>query len=261
VNYIQQEISCSHNGDDNRNDYVLVYSGADLRGGEGDDVLEVLAASYETYYNGETGADTFKCSPSPADIVQDYNPGEGDTVSADCETVKGSTPPEPIQTDLTLNTITNVPWGKDLTVPGKLADASQAGGVGRKTITFDGTAAENITDVITNTDGTFTAKGSSPNIVATGCTCQAHFASNSEYTASNSNIKTYNTVNHNVTLVAYTLSTGLIYLDLTGKVFASTKGREYLKRFEELNCSENDILQKRSLLISLLEGGDIQKTC
>jgi predicted transcriptional regulator len=59
----------------------------------------------------------------------------------------------------------------------------------------------------------------------------------------------------------YTLSTGLIYFDLTDKYFASTKGLEYLKRFEELNCSENDILQKRSLLISLLEGGDIQKTC
>lgn len=169
---MQQEISCYHNGDDNRNDYVLVYSGADLHGGEGDDILEVLAPSYETYYNGGTGADTFKCSPSPADIVQDHNPGEGDTVSADCETVKGSTPPEPIQTDLTLNTITNVPSGKDLTVPGKL-----------------------------------------------------------------------------------------IYLDLTAKIFASTKGREYLKRFEELNCSENDILQERSSLISLLEGGDIQKTC
>lgn len=59
----------------------------------------------------------------------------------------------------------------------------------------------------------------------------------------------------------YTLSTGLIYLDLTGKYFASTKGREYLKRYEELNCSENDILEKRRLLISLLEGGDIQNTC
>jgi hypothetical protein len=211
MNYMQQEISCYHNdGDDNRNDYVLVYGGADLHGGEGDDVLEVLAPSYETYYNGGTGADTFKCSPGHADIVQDYNPGEGDTASADCETVKGSTPPEPIQTDLTLNTITNVPWGKDLTVPGKLADASQAGGVGRKTITFVGIGAENTPDVVTNTDGTFTSKGSSPNIVATGWTYQAHFTGNSLYTASsNSNIKTYNTVKHSVTLVVSAASSTL----------------------------------------------------
>jgi predicted transcriptional regulator len=61
--------------------------------------------------------------------------------------------------------------------------------------------------------------------------------------------------------LSYTLSAGLIYLDLTGKYFASAKGREYLKRFEELYCSENDILEKRRLLISLLEGGDIQKSC
>jgi hypothetical protein len=206
---MQQEISCYHNGDDNRHGYVLIYGGADLHGGEGDDVLEVLAPSYETYYKGGPGADTFNCSPSPADIVQDYNPGEGYTVSADCETVEGSTPPEPIQTVLTLNTITNVPWGKDLTVTGKLADASQAGGVGRKTITFDGTGAEKSPDVVTNTDGTFTSKGSSPNIVATGWRYQSHFAGNSLYTASNSNIKTYNTVKHSVTLVVSAASSTL----------------------------------------------------
>jgi hypothetical protein len=197
---MQQEISCHHNCDDG-SDYVLVYGGGDLHGDEGDDVLEVLAPSYETYYNGGHGADTFNCSPGPGDIVQDYNPGEGDTLSADCDIVEGTTLPEPIQTVLTLNTITSVPWGKDVTVTGKLADAFQAGGVGGKTITFDGTGAENIPDVVTNTDGTFTAKGSSPNIVATGRTYQAHFAGNSEYTASNSNIKTYNTVKHSVTCV------------------------------------------------------------
>jgi hypothetical protein len=221
----QQEISCYHHGDDGRA-YVLVYGGDHLHGGEGDDVLVLLAPSY---YNGGPGTDTFNCPPGPGDIVQDYNLGEGDTVSADCEAAaEGATPSEPIRTDLTFNAITSVPWSKDMTViTGKLADASQAGGVGRKTITFDSTGAENIPDVITNTDGTFTAKCSSSNMVATGWTYQA----------------------------------GLIYLDLTGKYFASTKGREYLKRFEELNCSENDILEKRRLLISLLEGGDMRKTC
>ena len=48
----------------------------------------MLAPSYETYYNGGPGADTFNCSPGPGDEVEDYNPAEGDTVSADCETVQ-----------------------------------------------------------------------------------------------------------------------------------------------------------------------------
>jgi large repetitive protein len=61
-------------------------------------------------------------------------------------------------TTLTLNTITNVPWGKDITVTGKLIDniASGAGGVSGATISFDGTGADNLPDAVTNTDGTFT---------------------------------------------------------------------------------------------------------
>lgn len=75
------------NGDEG-DDYLSLDSALDLKGGEGDDVLEVLAPSYETYYNGGPGADTFNCSPGPGDEVEDYNPTEGDTVSADCETVQ-----------------------------------------------------------------------------------------------------------------------------------------------------------------------------
>jgi hypothetical protein len=53
-------------------------------GGKGDDILE------EGYsYTGGPGADTFKClSDGPLDsVVEDYNPEEGDTVSADCEII------------------------------------------------------------------------------------------------------------------------------------------------------------------------------
>ena len=50
--------------------------------------LELLAPSWESDdYNGGPGADTFNCSSVPGDIVEDYNPMEGDSVSADCETV------------------------------------------------------------------------------------------------------------------------------------------------------------------------------
>jgi Ca2+-binding RTX toxin-like protein len=70
------------------NDYLSLDSARGLWGGEGDDVLEVLEPSSETYYNGGPGADTFNCSPGPGDIVQDYNPAEGDVISADCETIE-----------------------------------------------------------------------------------------------------------------------------------------------------------------------------
>ena len=73
-------------------------------------------------------------------------------------------------------------------------------GVGGKTITFDGTGADNLPDVITNADGTFTAQGPSPNTVATGWKVQAHFAADTGYTASDSVIRSYNTLKHAVTL-------------------------------------------------------------
>jgi hypothetical protein len=100
-------------------------------------------------------------------------------------------------TTLTLNTITNVPWGKDVTVTGKLTidDASDAGVEG-KTITFDGTGADNIPNAVTNADGTFTAKGAAPNSVNTGWKVQAHFEGDTEFEASDSAIKTYSTTKH-----------------------------------------------------------------
>jgi hypothetical protein len=74
----------TQSGDDG-NDYILVESGGgDLHGGE-EDVLEASAG--DNFYNGGPGADTFNCSPGPGDIVEDFNYEEGDTASADCETV------------------------------------------------------------------------------------------------------------------------------------------------------------------------------
>jgi TolB protein len=112
---------------------------------------------------------------------------------------------EPIQTFLRLHT-RDVPWGKDVTVTGKLVvhasnNAEGGEGIGGKTITFDGTGADNLPNiVVTNADGTFTAKGASPAAVATGWEVQAHFAGDSSHVASNVATKTYNTVKHNVTL-------------------------------------------------------------
>jgi Ca2+-binding RTX toxin-like protein len=81
-------------GGDEGNDYLSLDSAPYLSGGEGDDVLEVLEPSWDSNYNGGNGADTFNCSPGPGDIVEDFNYEEGDTVSADCETVEDAIPPD-----------------------------------------------------------------------------------------------------------------------------------------------------------------------
>ena len=102
-------------------------------------------------------------------------------------------------TTLTLNTITNAPWGNPVTVTGKLTDNAASGaGIGGATIAFDGTGADNLPDVVTNADGTFTATGASPATVATGWKVQAHFASNTEYSGSDSIVQSYATTKHSV---------------------------------------------------------------
>jgi Ca2+-binding RTX toxin-like protein len=74
------------------NDYLVVISGGgNLQGGEGEDVLE--ASEGDNLFNGGPGADTFNCSSGHGDIVEDYNPQEGDTISAECETVQDAALP------------------------------------------------------------------------------------------------------------------------------------------------------------------------
>lgn len=76
------------NGDEG-NDYLSLDSALELKGSEGDDVLEVLTPSWETYYNGGSGADVFNCSNGPGDVVEDYNLEEGDIITEQCEIIEG----------------------------------------------------------------------------------------------------------------------------------------------------------------------------
>src|SRR5919199_681205 len=101
---------------------------------------------------------------------------------------------------LTLNNIANVGWGTDVTVTGKLSDSASGAAIGGATITFDGTGAANLQSVTTSADGTFTAKGKAPSTVATGWGVQAKFAGDSTYDQATSLPKTYNTVQHTVTI-------------------------------------------------------------
>jgi peptidoglycan/xylan/chitin deacetylase (PgdA/CDA1 family) len=101
---------------------------------------------------------------------------------------------------LSLNSIANVGWGGTVTVTGKLSDVETGNGIENAEITFDGTGGSDIAPVTTNPDGTFTAKGLAPSTVATGWKVQSHFAGDSNYLASNSLIKTYNTIAHSISI-------------------------------------------------------------
>jgi peptidoglycan/xylan/chitin deacetylase (PgdA/CDA1 family) len=154
----------------------------------------------------DVAASTNQVDPNKFKVLVDItnglqNKGRGLSHFSDVSPPPFSEPVVKHATTLTLNTITSVPWGRDITVTGKLTDNAASGaGVGGRTISFDGTGANNLPDVVTNTDGTFTTKGASPTTVATGWKVQAHFAGNSDYAASNSIIKTYSTSKHSVTL-------------------------------------------------------------
>jgi peptidoglycan/xylan/chitin deacetylase (PgdA/CDA1 family) len=111
--------------------------------------------------------------------------------------------PGPSQTALlTLNTIANVGWGVDVTVSGKLSDSASGTAIGGATITFEGTGAANLTSVTTNADGTFTAIGKAPSTVATGWKVEGHYAGDSTHDPAHSLPRTYNTIQHTVTIAA-----------------------------------------------------------
>src|SRR5919109_332448 len=118
-------------GGDEGNDYLSLDSAPYLEGGEGDDILEVLSSG--EFYKGGPGADTFKCSPGPSDIVEDFNYEEGDTASADCETVEDATPPEVELTKAA--TVDNK--GKEVVISDSGATKSRS-----IKITFEATAGE-----------------------------------------------------------------------------------------------------------------------
>jgi hypothetical protein len=110
-------------------------------------------------------------------------------------------------TSLSLNSISSVPWSTTIVATGQLVDSSEGNvGIGGRTITFGGTGGSTLSTVTTNPDGTFTAFGTAPNSVATGWTVQAHFAGDSSFLASDSNIQSYNTLKHTSSLAFVSLA-------------------------------------------------------
>jgi RTX calcium-binding nonapeptide repeat (4 copies) len=68
----------------NGDDYLLSTFEGTLRGGNGDDILESKGEIASNKMRGGPGADEFRCNGA-FDSVEDYNPGEGDTIVGKCE--------------------------------------------------------------------------------------------------------------------------------------------------------------------------------
>lgn len=103
-------------------------------------------------------------------------------------------------TTIKVNSISSVAWDKDIKVTGSLVDSSNVPVAGKK-VTFDGTGGADIPDATTKSDGTFESTGKSPKSVATGWKVQAHFAGDSDYKLSDSNIVSYDTVKRSAILI------------------------------------------------------------
>jgi predicted phosphodiesterase len=134
------------------------------------------------------------------------------TVQVLVKNVVESPPPPPtdISTALTMSPISNVPWGKTVTVTGKLVNADDGGSaISGQTITLTGTGInpQQTVSAKTQSDGTFTATFTAPSTVASGWTVQAHYAGyaggddgSSKLLSSDSEERTFATLKHGTTL-------------------------------------------------------------
>jgi hypothetical protein len=100
------------------------------------------------------------------------------------------------KTTLSINPISNVPWGKTITISGKLTNSSSGAGLAGKTVSFSGTGAVNLPNAVTDSNGFYSSTGAAPNTVTNGLTVQAHFAGDSQYQNTDSTVNTYNTLIH-----------------------------------------------------------------
>lgn len=94
---------------------------------------------------------------------------------------------------LTLDPLGNVPWGKSITISGKLTDTETGQGVGGIQIVYWGNGVVNIGNYpTTNADGTFSATANAPSTVGSGWVVTAGSSCDSVYPGTSTSI-TYKT--------------------------------------------------------------------
>lgn len=128
---------------------------------------------------------------------------------------------EPSTTAITLNRISPVPWGANVTITGTLKDGSGIGIEGKQ-ITFSGTGALGLPSfVITQEDGTFSTTGITPSSVGSDWKLKATFGGDEHYTKS-AITKRYSTLPHK-TALSLTVSPNNLTAGASYKVVATLK--------------------------------------
>ena len=169
------------------------------------------------FSNACTGSTTPSC---PTGTVPNANYGFG---RVDAFRSYSAALPQLPSSKLILNPIkpSSVPWGNSITVTGKLTNATGAA-IGSKIITFTGTGATGLAQVITNAAGNFTSSGFSPSNVTSGLTVQAHFSGDSSFKPSDSSVMKYNTIQHR-TAISLALSSSTVIHGNTFKIGGKLK--------------------------------------
>jgi hypothetical protein len=97
------------------------------------------------------------------------------------------------------NTPNVVLQGDSIELTGELKDDENGAGIEAVAITFNGTGASGLIDAITDSSGTYSSEGLSPNSAGTLWNVQASFAGNSAYEASLSSTVTFDTASLSAT--------------------------------------------------------------
>jgi hypothetical protein len=121
-------------------------------------------------------------------------------------------------TTVTLNPVSSVVQGSEVSVTGSLDDADAAEGIGGQNITFSGTGAVGILEEATTEsgadEGEYSSLGTAPNVTDSLRSVQAHFAGDDLYEASDSDIMTYDLVS--LSAVALDIDAADPVVDISG---------------------------------------------
>ncbi len=121
-------------------------------------------------------------------------------------------------TTVTLNPVSSVIQGSEVSVVGSLEDADTAEGIGGHNITFSGTGAVGILEQATTETGgdagAFSTTGTAPNATGSLQSVQAHFAGSDLYEAADSVIRAYDIVS--MSAVQFNVTAADPFIDLAG---------------------------------------------
>lgn len=120
-------------------------------------------------------------------------------IASDGDTEKTSSSDVEINTQkhftvLTLEPVSSIQQGSNLSVSGTLLDGATGLGMSGHSVSFSGSGATNLEDAVTGADGIFTSTTNSTGALLDHQIVQAHYMGDDEFLPTDSNIESYDTV-------------------------------------------------------------------